>query len=310
LASGLHRAAIGGIEHAVLVVVGIRAAVAVLEAVLVLGLGRAAVEVVGEPVAVGVLGRATVELGDPRRERALVGDVEHAVVVVIGVRAAVAVLEPVVVLGIIRAAVGHVEDAVVIAILDRLSLRAAAGQSHAQHEAAVGCAVAMRQPGARTGEQLELRIQLIRRTEQGLDVIDVEAAAEVSDRARRRQRQIDVDRYALVAEIVADAGARKHLIVDDKVEEPGLLARQVAQVPRGAPRAELLRQRDGRRDAEPVVAEVRVVLRLGGEGRRGDYREADALVILGEQRELRRDSNVADPEARDRLEAVGRDLRV
>src|SRR6185503_7601869 len=86
----LARALVGGVEHAVLVVVGIRAAVGVLEPVDVLRLIDAGVERVGQPVAVLV--------------RHLVG-------------AAVVVLEAVHGLRLGLAAVDVVHDAVAVGVL-------------------------------------------------------------------------------------------------------------------------------------------------------------------------------------------------
>ena len=106
------------VEHAVAVVVRIRAAVVVLEAVLVLGLVRALVGRVGDAVAVVVgIGAAVVVLEAVLvlgLDRALVGRVGDAVAVVVGIGAAVVVLEAVLVLGLVRALVGVADDAVLV----------------------------------------------------------------------------------------------------------------------------------------------------------------------------------------------------
>src|SRR5204863_1287740 len=78
---GLQRAAIGVVEHAVVVIVGVRAAVAVLEAVDVLGRARALIDAVGNAVLVVVAIRAALERRDPRLVRAAVDLVGHAVTV-------------------------------------------------------------------------------------------------------------------------------------------------------------------------------------------------------------------------------------
>src|SRR6266496_2495499 len=118
------RALVGGVGHAVLVIVRIRATVLVLEPVLVLGLVRALVDLVLDPVGVVVRIGATVfvlelvlVLG---LVRALVLEVENAVLVVVLVGATVLVLEAVLVLGIVGALVDVVEDAVVVAVARRL----------------------------------------------------------------------------------------------------------------------------------------------------------------------------------------------
>ena len=122
--AGLGRALVRGVQQAVAVVVDLGAAVVVLEAVHVLGLAGALVQVVHDAVAVRI-GR-----GDQRAaallERAVghgaaIRGVEDAVAVVVEVRAAVVVLEPVPVLRLGGAAVLAVEDAVAV-LIRRLDL--------------------------------------------------------------------------------------------------------------------------------------------------------------------------------------------
>src|SRR5439155_26963721 len=71
---------------------------------------------------VGVLPRAAVVIWRSRVVRALVGRVEHPVLVVVRIRATVLILESVLVLGIIRALVVDVLDAVGIVVWIRATV--------------------------------------------------------------------------------------------------------------------------------------------------------------------------------------------
>src|SRR5262249_8335656 len=147
---------IGHVGDPILVVVELGATVAVLEAVLVLGLGGALVVEIRDAVAVGV--GAARKARQARDVDAAVVDVQHTVLVVVGLGAAVAVLEAGLALGLVGAAIRGVEDAVAIAIeLARLRRRRAGAlepEPQAHEAAPVRRAVALAQAGARAAEQL------------------------------------------------------------------------------------------------------------------------------------------------------------
>ena len=127
LVLGVVRAQVVDVEDAVLVVVGIGAAVLVLEAVLVLGIVGALVHVVGDAVAVAIVGRccrgSRPRPGTPLRVSGSFGHLSSTSrmpsLVVVGLGAAVLVLEVVEVLGIVRALVDVVLVAVAVAVADR-----------------------------------------------------------------------------------------------------------------------------------------------------------------------------------------------
>src|SRR5262249_19558848 len=116
--AGLRRTRVGSIGDAVAVIVRVRAAVVVLEAIDVLRLVRALVSVRRDSIVIGVRIGAARARGvlRPCFVRARISGVEDAVAIVVGIDAAVVVLELVHVLLLFGTLVRFVRNAVVVVV--------------------------------------------------------------------------------------------------------------------------------------------------------------------------------------------------